>query len=177
MREAGQPIWLRRTGPGLVCAGLLLAALLALFLVAPIGASKSVPATTPTANSSALDVPESAGPKTWVLSSTVVTSTPSTGAPDATQAEADVPRPTVRSTPLIIQVPADGPTTQPATTPAVASPSAITGTTAPAADVSSPTCSALEPERARADRISIPPGGVGSSDGRGNALIETACAD
>ena len=177
MRETGQPIWLRRTGPGLVCAGLLLAALLALFLLAPIGTSKSVPATTPTANSSPLDVPESSGPKTWVLSSTVVTSTPFTDAPDATQAEADGPRPTVGSTPLIIQVPADGPTTQPATTPAVASPPAITGTTAPAADVSSPPCSAVEPVRARADRISVPAGGVGSSGGRGNALVETACTD
>ena len=183
MRDADQPTWLTRSCPGLVCAGLLLAMLVALFVLVPIGVSKGKPATTPTTSSTQLDVPESSGPETWVLSSTVVTSTPADDAPDATLVEADEVRAAPRPTPLIIQVPADGPTTQPTTAPIVAASPAITGptaspgTTASTADASSPPCSALTPERSRPGRLSVPPGDVGSSGGQGNPFIETACAN
>ncbi len=181
MRDAGQPTWLTRSCPGLACAGLLLTLLSALFFLVPIGASRSVPATTPTTSSTQLDATQSSGPETWVLSSTVVSSTPANDPAEATQVEADGLRSAPRSTPLIIQVPADGPTTQPATAPTIPSSPSITGatdsadTTASTANASSPTCSALKPQRPRPGRISVPPGDVGSSGGQGNPFLETAC--
>lgn len=185
MQDAGQPSWLTRSCPGLACAGLLLTLLLALFFLVPIGAGRSVPATAPTTNSTRLDATQSSGPKTWVLSSTVVTSTPDHDAADATQVEADGLRAAPRSTPLIIQVPVDGPTTQPTTAPAVAASRAITGVTASAGttvftgDASSPTCSAREPEPAPAPGDGVAPqfDGVGSSGEPGNSFSETACAN
>lgn len=199
MSDAGQPSRLKRVGAGLGWAGLLLATLLIIFVLVPLGANEGMSATTPTINSTPDDSAESSSPETWVLSSTVVTSTPAENAPDGTRAEADQTRAVPRSTPLIIQVPVDGPTTQPPTAPTAVSSSENTsttsssGSTTSSSDADDPTCTepssteATSTEPSSTDPTStdptsnkgvqVLPDEVGSSGGDGSPFLESVICE
>lgn len=190
MSDAEQPTRLKRASKGFVWAGLLLATLLAIFVLVPFGASGGMSATTPTTSSAPDHAPESTSPETWVLSSTVVTSTPADYAPDTSQVEADHSRAdTHRSTPLIIQVPVDGPTThlttQSTTVPSSDASSTTTSSgagTPTTTDAGDPTCAetgtGTETEPAPTEDEAALPDDVGPSGGYDNPILDPAnCED
>lgn len=194
MSDAGQPTRLKRVRAGLGWAGLLLATLVAIFVLVPLGANEGMSATTPTTDSTPDDAPQSSSPETWVLSSTVVTSTPAENAPDVPPAEADQARAVPRSTPLIIQVPAKGPTTRPTTAPATvassedASATSSTGAKTSTSDADDPTCTEPTPTEPTdtqptpigptpTEGVSILPGDVGSSGGDGSPFPESVLCE
>lgn len=200
MSDAGQPTRLKRASVGLGWLGLVVATLVAIFVLVPMGANEGLSATAPTTSPTPDGTTELTSPETWVLSSTRVTSTPAEDAPDTDSSEGDPAR-APRSTPLIIQVPLDGPTTQPPTVASKASTSvawpqysstttsarASTPTTPPATD--EPTCTEPTPdpgsdpdepsdEPTPTDGESARPDDAGSSGGDDNPILDPdTCED